>query len=115
MFIIALYQTLFRLKVVTIKNNMFEQNLAKRFELDHFEKTFMETTENLIDCGKAIERSENNIFVKSCKSHAEKVLAKKKMKIVNNVFEAGCASLKTFYFEYTFLFLKNFFDKMLSI
>ena len=108
MFIITLYQINFRLKLVTIKNNMYEQNqnvLAKRFELDHFEKTFMETTENLLDCGKAIERSENNIFVKSCKSDAEKVLTKKNVKIVNNVFEAGCASLKTFYFKYSFLFL----------
>ena len=51
-----------------------------------------ETTENLLDFGKAFGRSENNIFLKLCKSSAEKVLAKKKTENLYNVSEAGCAS-----------------------
>ena len=89
------YQTIFRLIVVTTKNNMSKQNQdvsANRCKLDYFEKTFVETSGNLLDCGKAIRRTQNNIFVKSCKSSAEKVLAKKKTEKLYNVFEAGCAS-----------------------
>ena len=86
------YQTFFRLKVITMKNNMTKQNKdapAKRCELNHFEKTFVETTGTLLDCGKAIRRTENNTIVKLCKNSAEKILAKKKAENVNNVFEAG--------------------------
>ena len=67
-----------------------------------------ETTENLLDFGKAIGRSENNIFLKLCKSSAEKVLAKKNLKNANNVLEAGCASLKIYHYKLTFLFLLMF-------
>ena len=108
-----LYQTFFRPKLLTIKNNMSKQNKdvpAKRCELGHFEKAFVEGTGNLLDCGKAIGRPVNNNFVKLCKSSVEKVLAKKKTENVNNVFEAGCAILKTYYF-YLFKIFINIFHK----
>ena len=97
---------------------MYKQNQdvpAKRCNLDHFEKTFVQTTESSLDSGKAIGRSENNIFVKLCKSSTEKVLAQKNVENAKNVFEAGSASLKVYYYKCCFFFLQNVLSRILTI